>query len=159
MGMYTALRARVTLLPEFVPLIARLHAIRAAMSDDEPYGPSRAWYKLAAEFPQLPWLTQWAGVHRCDFIPWGWSASFSGEEWENKDGKFPHSCLDGSVWTFASCLKNYEKEIPTFLGLVLGRIVVAVDYCESQYEEYQHDEEPYGRNAYTLEDLLEMVRE
>lgn len=127
MGMYTGLRARVTIKPEFRELLEFLNQLNA-----EGYT-SYEWSDAATQFPQYPWLAEWAQVGRCNFIPRGAVCYL---DWDDNYRKYDPAT---GVWEFCCSLKNYQSEIETFFELVFSKIVEAVDFCETQYE---CDEEP-----------------
>lgn len=122
MGMYTDLRARLTIKEEFRPVIAEL-------MDLNEY---RSWQDVAGMFPQYPFLAEWAKIWRCDFIPFG---ALSYMPWEADDPEWKRSFKDG-VWVFQCSLKNYEEEIQKFVATVLPHIV---ETCHELYSLYEND--------------------
>src|SRR4051812_18535044 len=120
--MYTGLRAKCVVKPEFRKAIDTLHN---SEEDEFP-----CWQEVANKYPQYEFFKEWAAIGRSSFIPFGamcymddsWGESFS--EYDPKTG----------YWNFACSLKNYEGEIEFFLENVLANIVERVYFCEKQYE-------------------------
>lgn len=126
MGMYTGLRAKLSIKEEFWPVIEELMKFDAAESE---------WGRVAEMFPQYPFLAEWAGAGRCDFIPFG---ALCYMPWEDTDPEWQRSFKDG-LWVFQCSVKNYEDEIEFFVETVLPHIVEA---CYELYSLYEENEEP-----------------
>ncbi|PTY93031.1 hypothetical protein [Heyndrickxia sporothermodurans] len=129
MGMYTGLRCKVVIKPEY----------REAMKQlvDNEY----EWSESDVDF-----FKEYGDVSRATFIPRGALAYMPGE-WEGPPfGKFGDGVpTDGfdrkfdpetGLWTFQCSLKNYEDTIETFMENVLARIAEKVIHLEYYYEEW-----------------------
>jgi hypothetical protein len=123
--MYTGLRAKLVIKEEFRPVIERL-------MDPASEG---SWYDVTKAFPQYPFLAEWVGVWRSDFIPFGALAYMP---WDDEDPDWQRSFKDG-LWVFQCSLKNYDDEIEFFVAQVLSRIV---DERHELYSLYEENEEP-----------------
>lgn len=128
MGMYTGLRARVKVKPEYCEAISMLHL--GSEWDD--------WREVYMAY-DVPNLDKWLEYGRHNFIPFG-TLSCMPDNFDNKL-KQPNeygggSEWDGEYWEFACSLKNYENEIDFFVPNVLFMISESVDYCHHLYEEY-----------------------
>lgn len=123
MGMYTGLRAKLTIKKEFWPVVKMLMT------------GSNRWDDVAEAFPQYPFLREWSEVPRCDFIPFG---ALSYMPWSPRAPEWKRSFEDG-LWVFQCSLKNYEGEIECFVGTVLPHIV---DVLHELYSLYEENEEP-----------------
>ncbi len=130
MGMYTGLRAKVIIKPEFRDAIAVLH------------GPEHDWDAVYRQFPGFPGNLTWHIVSRRQFIPYGCLAYMPDDFSDAEDGEsFSKFDPATGVWEFCCSLKNYESEIECFIENVLKHIVARVAYCESLYEElYAEDD-------------------
>ncbi len=124
MGMYTGLRAKLSIKEEFWPVIDMVMNRREGIF----------WEDVAKAFPQYPFIAEWADVGRCDFIPFGALAYMP---WDDDDPEWQRSFKAG-LWVFQCSLKNYEGEIECFVNTVLSPIVHATYELYSLYEE--HDE-------------------
>lgn len=91
------------------------------------------WLRVADAFPRHPFLMEWAGVWRADFIPFGALAYMP---WDDDD---PECSFKDGFWVFQCSLKNYEGEIEYFVETVLSRIV---DVRHVLYSLYEENEEP-----------------
>jgi hypothetical protein len=118
MGMYTGLRIRVKLKPEFIP------AIQTVMDGE---GDS-IWSNLGYDF-----LDEWAKVGRSNFIPNGALAYMP---WDKNDSFWQDSLTLDGEWQFQCSLKNYENEVENFIVNVLGRIIEESLHVEVLYEEW-----------------------
>jgi hypothetical protein len=134
MGMYTGLRCKVVVKPEFREELMRLH--------DEDYEWETSSFDFMQEFGQLG---------RASFIPRG-SLSYMPDEWEDiprkDDGSLDYwngKATDGfgrsfnletGYWAFQCSLKNYEDEIESFFENVLPRIAESIEHLEYYYEEW-----------------------
>lgn len=123
--MYTGLRARVKIKPEYRQAMFKLY-------DDSFVGD----FWDALDDDELPNLAEWKKVYDRDFIPCGCLAYMPdgfGEPFFGSDGGH---CFDGEWWTFSCSLKNYRNQIQTFFDLILKNIAEEIDYCQRLYEEY-----------------------
>ncbi len=125
MGMYTGLRARLTIKEEFRPVIEDLMTSR-----DLDY----SWENVAGKYPQYEFLRDWSMVGRCDFIPFGALAYMP---WDDADPEWQRSFKDG-MWVFQCSLKNYQGEIQAFVEIVLPHIV---EICHELYSLYEENDE------------------
>lgn len=128
--MYTGLRAKLKIKPEFHTVINRLHLVPQMPSNEFEY--KSDWGQVAEAFPEYPFLEEWARVARSNFIPFGALAYMP---WEDDDPEWQRSFKDG-IWTFQCSLKNYGDEIGTFVDLILRNIVEEVHELYHLYEEY-----------------------
>jgi hypothetical protein len=127
MGMYTGLRVKVTVKPEFRPMIGKIS--EGAM-----------WEEFVDQFP---FLTDYAQLDRSEFIPHG-ALCYMPSSWEI--GEFPHQVatdgFDGTMdmqtgrWAFQCSLKNYDSEIYQFFRDVLSKIIESSEHIEYHYEEW-----------------------
>ena len=123
--MYTGLRAKLVIKEEFWPAIDMLM---------DPTTAAR-WEEVAEAFPQYPFLTEWAGVDRCNFIPFG---ALCYMPWDDNDPAWERSFENG-LWVFQCSLKNYAGEIAYFVETVIPHIV---DVRHELYSLYEENEEP-----------------
>lgn len=91
---------------------------------------SRGWHEAAEKF-DVPWLTDWVRVDRCNFIPWGHLCYLGG--WAGEEEQY--SRLKGTSWEVLCSLKNYEGEIRAFCEDILPRMITTQTIVESRYEE------------------------
>lgn len=127
MGMYTGLRFKGIVKPEYREMIKEIND-------------GADWSDFAEKFP---FLTNYASLDRAEFIPRG-SLAYMPDSWE--EGKFPNQeATDGfernidlktGYWTFQCSLKNYNQEIQQFFSEVLLEIIDSVDHIEYYYEEW-----------------------
>ncbi|MCP1184952.1 hypothetical protein [Paenibacillus sp. 1781tsa1] len=134
MGMYTGLRCKVVIKPEYREELQRLH--------EEGY----EW-----ETSEFDFMREYGQLGRASFIPRG-SLSYMPNEWEDiplkEDGSLDYrngTATDGFVrsfdsdtgyWTFQCSLKNYENEIESFFEIVLSKITESIEHLEYFYEEW-----------------------
>lgn len=134
MGMYTGVRMKVFVKPEFRELIQSIN--RGA-----------EWSDFIDEYP---FLNHYASFGRAGFIPRG-TLCYMPDSWEDipKDAKgkpdyFKAKATDGferkidinsGLWTFQCSLKNYEREIECFFAEVLPNIIESAEHIETFYEE------------------------
>lgn len=127
MGMYTGLRAKVVVKPQYRRAIGLLH------EDDDLL---KAWEAPAKILPE--WAKTWLNYGRSCFIPFGGLAympdDFDKRNVDKEDGRSSYDEVTG-VWEFACSLKNYESEIEYFVPNVLFNLAESVEYCESLYEQ------------------------
>lgn len=131
MGVYTALKIRCKIKPEYCPIIEELHKVYS-------------WDRVSINFPEYNWLDVWARIYRADFIPFGSMAIYP--DWNESTDT--HSTFENGEWYFCCSLKNYENEISDFVDLVFLNIVEELYECKMQYESNPSD-------SYTLEQLKE----
>lgn len=144
MGMYTGLRARVKIKPEFRAEITKLHE-------------ESGWENV-----KVPNIQRWLREHRNGFIPFGVLAYMPddfGEPFKPRKTDYGEveggSEFDGEWWTFSCSLKNYNGEIQIFIVQILANIVEEIDYCESLYEEWPWHESNDWRD-YTTKHLTNL---
>lgn len=137
MGMYTGLRAKVVVKPEWREAIALLHELRKSPNPDCAHN----WTQLHRAHPDVPGLNGWVKVWRQDFIPFGGLCYMPDDFSEaGNDGYSKFDPATG-LWQFCCSLKNYEGEIQFFVKNVLAPITESFEYCESLYEETAYDME------------------
>lgn len=129
--MYTGLRARVKIKPEYRNAMHKLYH----PDSDHAVG---FWRVLADD--ELPNLAEWKKVKYHDFIPAGCVVAYMPDDFGEPFGKEGGHSFDGEWWTFSCSLKNYGNEIQTFFDLILKNIVEEIDYCQRLYEEYYEGE-------------------
>jgi hypothetical protein len=135
MGMYTGLRAKVKIKPEFRAEITKLHE-------------EGGWENV-----KVPNIEIWLKQGRNGFIPFGVLAYMPDgfcEPFKPRNTEYGTveggSNFDGEWWIFSCSLKNYNGEIQTFIDKILTNIIEQVEYCESLYEEYPWDESTTWRD-------------
>ena len=134
--MYTGLRARVKIKPEYREAMYKLYHPE---SDDV----DGFWSVLNDD--ELPNLAEWKKVGRCNAIPCGCLA-YMPDDFGEPFGKDGGHGFDGEWWTFSCSLKNYRNEIQTFFDLILKNITEEIDYCQRLYEIYEESTELYSRH-------------
>lgn len=136
MGMYTGLRAKVVVKPEWRAAIAVLH-------EDVPaeWFPGCRWGRVFHAHPSMPGVGRWVRVGRRDFIPFG-SLAYMPDDFSDAEDGESYSRFDPvtGLWEFCCSLKNYEDEIEQFVTEVLAHIVDRVFWCERLYEQYPLDD-------------------
>jgi hypothetical protein len=120
MGMYTGVRFQAQVTEEAREIISWCQEDRQ----------SRGWHEAAEKF-DVPWLTDWVRVGRCNFIPWGYLCYLGG--WAGEEEQY--SRLEGASWEVLCSLKNYQGEIRTFCEEILPHMITAETIVESRYEE------------------------
>ena len=150
MGMYTAVKFSATLNDTGRAVVDFLEKVRP----DETT--QKETWQVAAEHFEFSWLSDWAKVRRCDFIPWG---SYTPGYRDLDDVGHQHVLVetpsttsdhvfryirperseDGRVWHVSSELKNYENEIRNFCENVLPRIIAEPCTVYYEYEERRYD--------------------
>lgn len=128
MGMYTGLRCKVIIKPEYREEMKYLHEIDYEWEDSN-----------------LDFMKEYAeGDGRATFIPRG-SLSYMPDAWEEDPRSLFSPATDGfdrkfdpetGLWTFQCSLKNYDDTIENFLDNVLSRITEEVIHLEYYYEEW-----------------------
>lgn len=130
MGMYTGLRCKVIIKPEFREEMQRL--------SENHYEWSESNYDFMRKYGE---------DDRATFIPCG-ALAYMPSSWE--EGPFGGSGFGGKAtdgfernfdpetgyWSFQCSLKNYEDTIENFMENVLTRIVEKVIHLEYYYEEW-----------------------
>ena len=119
MGMYTTFMFSGTIKPEFEEMI-----------QDIVYR-DVSWENFESEYP---WLKKFTKLARPDFIPWGVMTEY------NKDKFSPSSYCEikYGVLVFCCDLKNYGREIETFMTEVAPRICERIGFAASWYEEDEY---------------------
>lgn len=112
MGMYTGLRVKAYIKPEFAEMVSAIVNRDAEWKDFD-----------------YPFLEEFKVFSRARFIPFG-AMSYMPEDWYNDNG----FDIEQGVWNFACSLKNYEGEIDKFLEDVLPNIAITAT-AERLYEE------------------------
>jgi hypothetical protein len=136
MGMYTGLRCKVIIKPEYREEFGLLH-------NKLGYEWAKSKFGFMREFGQLS---------RASFIPRG-ALSYMPDSWENvpkkangdydwmnatdTDGFERQFNTETGYWAFQCSLKNYEDEIENFFENVLGNIAEEVIHLEYYYEEWE----------------------
>lgn len=122
MGMYTGLRCKVKVKPEWREAINQL--IDPKNDDD--------WRGIQIADPFIMKVVDiWSQVGRSGFIPFGGIAYV---DWDENDEEWKRSFKD-DIWVFQCTLKNYEDEIGTFLKSILPNIICESYIIETRYEE------------------------
>lgn len=147
MGMYTGLRARVKIKPEYRSAIQKLHDNHCNDYIDED-----GWDSL--DHNEIPNLSIWKAITRRNFIPFG-GLAYMPDGFEQPFTDCGGSKFDGEWWTFSCSLKNYNNEIGTFTLLILKEIVEEIDYCQRLYEESYTNDSTWMNECinYTLENM------
>lgn len=125
MGMYTGLRFRGYVKPEYRGLI---HSIMEGRVD---------WADCITQFP---FLKDFAELPRSRMIPFG-ALAYMPDEWEDWGNILTSSFKrqfdsETGYWAFSCSLKNYDDEINTFLVDVVCEICSSTDHIEYLYEEW-----------------------
>jgi len=125
MGMYTGLRCKVIIKPEYIVEFVRLH------SKEVYYDWSTSNIDFLKEYYEYP---------RADWVPNG-CLSYMPVEWEDSEKK----ATDGfdtkfesetGLWSFQCSLKNYDDTIEYFFEHVLSKVTQEVIHLEYYYEEW-----------------------
>lgn len=160
LGMYTGLRAKVIIKPEYRDEFAYIS------SGEVRY----EWSNSRIDF-----LKEYGAYSRATFIPCG-GLAYMPDSWETPDeratdGFQRHFNKESGAWNFQCSLKNYEDTIEYFIENVLSKVVEQVIHLETYYEEciystlyelvddkiiekaekgikYGEEEEPYGYGYY-----------
>lgn len=148
--MYTAVKFSATLNDTGRAVVDFLEKVRPDKTTQK-----ETW-QIAAEHFEFSWLSDWAKVRRCDFIPWG---SYTPGRRDLDDVGHQHVLVetpsttsdyvfryilperseDGRVWHVSSELKNYEGEIQNFCANVLPRMIAAPCTVYYEHEERRYD--------------------
>jgi hypothetical protein len=133
MGMYTGLRFKAVVKPEFIQMIEKMMEERLD------------WEELFNLYPQRQFLKEFSKYPRSRFIPYG-SLSYMPRSWETNESDWKlRTPTDGfeteynkllRVWSFQCSLKNYESEIEAFLNLIVPNIIETSLHIEYYYEEW-----------------------
>lgn len=144
MGMYTSIRSKVVVLPEWREALAYLHE----RCDDTFWRSGSKWRRVFNRYPDMPGLADWVKVGRRDFIPFGVLAFDPGDGFCGRGKSFSEFDKDDGVWEFCCSLKNYDGEIEQFASTVLAAITQSVDWFET-VSEWAHfdDERPWQEKA------------
>lgn len=129
MGMYTGLRCKVIIKPEYREEMAYMDSI------------NYEW-----EQSNLDFMREYSKDYRATFIPCG-VLSYMPSSWEEEpfdrfgigfptDGFSTDFDPETGLWSFQCSLKNYEDTIENFMENVLTRIVERVIHLEYYYEEW-----------------------
>lgn len=131
MGMYTGVRAKIIIKPEF--------------REEFSFLDKEAEYEWSES--NLDFLKEYGQVSRATFIPRG-GLSYMPDEWElvelrdlgnvsvASDGFDRYFNKKNGIWTFQCSLKNYEDTIETFFENVLPKITESIIHLEKYYEEW-----------------------
>lgn len=125
MGMYTGLRVKVIVKEKYIPMI---HCLTKGDVFAEDHITWSDYVKL------YPFLNNFASKPRANMIPNG-VLSYMPDEWEDNDSFNNNVNLHTGEWVFKCSLKNYHREIETFLEEVLPEIAIASTHIEYLYEE------------------------
>lgn len=122
MGMYTGVRCKVIIKPEYRDEIERL---------------SKDHYNWADS--KIDFMKEYGQDYRATFIPLG-ALAYMPNSWEI-DGRatddFERSFnKEIGLWTFQCSLKNYEHTIEHFFEDVLAKIAQEIIHLEYYYEEW-----------------------
>lgn len=133
MGFYTSLRAKMTVKPEYRPLLQLRHEHK---NPDGTWKTDWGWDKVAITYPDVPALQAYIVDDRADFIPNG---GLSGEPDDfSKTGEtFSEFDPETGVWEFACSLKNYDDTIALFMRTIVAEMIEHIDYCESVAESWR----------------------
>ncbi len=141
MGMYTGLRAKLIVKPEFRQIISNLNK--------RTINPDLDWESLAKLHPEIQSLQLWAKVDSRNFIPHGVLCCMPNDFSDSEDGEgYSKFDMETGEWEFCCSLKNYENEIWTFNMTIMAEMIEHVVYCQSLYEEHwdHYDEGDWVRS-------------
>jgi hypothetical protein len=116
MGMYTGLRCKVVIKPEYRDEIKRM--------DELDY----EWSESNIDF-----LKEYSTYSRATFIPCG-ALSYMPDEWEESTDFNRNFDFETGVWTFQCSLKNYDNTIEHFLHFILTKLISEIIHLEKYYE-------------------------
>jgi len=135
MGMYTGLRCKVIIKPEF--------------REEFEYLNNEVQYEWTES--NIDFLREYGEYSRATFIPRG-GLSYMPDCWEDvpkkengdrdwlnatpTDGFYRDFNKESGLWTFQCSLKNYESTIEYFLENVLSKVVETIIHLEYYYEEW-----------------------
>ncbi|MCY9737510.1 hypothetical protein M5X17_27795 [Paenibacillus alvei] len=133
MGMYTGLRCKVIIKPEYKEEFELMHSINYEWDESN-----------------LDFLREYGQYSRATFIPRG-SLSYMPDSWEvvPLDANGRRQCMYGTptdgfdrtfdkdtgLWSFQCSLKNYDSTIEYFFDNVLCKVTEQVIHLEYYYEE------------------------
>lgn len=129
MGMYTGLRCKVIVKPEYRDEMDYLHNV--------------VYYDWSES--NLDFMREYGKVPRATFIPYG-DLCYMPDSWEDKITETLSVATDGfnlkfdpatGLWTFQCSLINSCDTIEHFFELVLRRIAEKVIHLEYYYEEWE----------------------
>lgn len=132
MGMYTGLRLRAIVKPEYRTMV------NGVMDQADE---ARDWFDFIEEFP---FMEQFSSLGRNMFIPFG-GLSYMPDEWDDDNyvaaGVFRRQFNEETgFWAFNCSLKNYDSEIQVFLETVANVILESSEHIEVLYEEWERGE-------------------
>jgi hypothetical protein len=123
MGMYTGLRFKGIVKPEY----------RGMIADISDHG---EWEEYMDEYP---WLRTFAEKDRSIMIPRG-ALSYMPDSWEDNSistaGFHRQFNQETGYWAFQCSLKNYDSEIQEFIETVVPIIMEETQHIEVLYEEW-----------------------
>lgn len=116
MGMYTTFIFNGTIKKQYYELIESI------------VNCNKEWIECESEYP---WLKQFTKLSRSSFIPYGSMTAY------NEDKFSPSTFCEFKYGTLSFCcdLKNYSKEIETFMSVVASEICERINFAASWYEE------------------------
>lgn len=131
MGMYTGLRFRGHVKPEYRQMIYNI------MHRD------MEWEDFITDFP---FISDYAELPRACMIPFG-GLAYMPDEWEDANNILTSSFkqqfdMETGYWAFQCSLKNYDSEIDIFIATVIPIICESTDWIEDFYEEW-HESSRY----------------
>lgn len=91
----------------------------------------KGWAAALSQYPDRPFLQEYAKLPRFDCIPHmpGWDSEMRAEA-------AAPSFVDG-VWSFNAKFKNYDREIQTFMRLIIGEVaseVLSAEYTNDNLD-------------------------
>lgn len=117
MGMYTGLRFKGIIKPEYRTIIKGIH------------NDNLTWEESGL-------IDDFIYDGRADFIPYG-ALCYMPKSWKYDD-YIPHEFNEETgYWSFQCSLKNYDNTIEKFLDMI-GDMVDSVEFCEYYYEEWDY---------------------
>lgn len=117
MGMYTGLRFKVTVKPEYREILDKI------INSDT--------FLEWGSFEGTPFTKEWEEYSRSGFIPWG-CVCYMPDSWGDNVNRYN---ADTGMWEVVCSLKNYFGTIEYFLENVLSPIIESYKYIEHLYEE------------------------
>lgn len=118
MGMYTGLRFKVVIKPEYREILNTI------LNEDD--------FLEWGYYENTPFTKEWMNYSRSCFIPWG-AICYMPDDWE--DHSISNFDIKTGIWEVRCSLKNYERTIEYFLENVLSKIIMSSDLIERRYEE------------------------
>lgn len=116
MGMYTGLRCRVIIKPEYREEIEKIN--KGLEWEDSQYG----LFRMYGDDPRAGFIPRGA----LSYMPWG-DDEF---HWQRKMD------IRSGVWQFQCSLKDYDDTIQSFFDDILPEIASEIIYLEKYYEEW-----------------------